>query len=379
MIHRLGEFASLKYFRLILGALIAGVSLYLALRNVSYQEVSGALAGTDLAAVWIALASVAVNNLGKAIRWKVLFGAQGQGVGLKRSIMVILASQALNSVYPARVGDLSRAYAVSDIGPGWVYTFGTIVLEKLFDMLAYILLFCVLFLLIPLPDWVSQSVLLFVIVTLFGLGIILLVIYRSEQIYQWLQRLIRWFPEQFEYRLQSWLQSALASLRVLRNRKDLTKIVFWSALIWGTAVLTNHLVLVALHISLPVTASILVLVVLQVGLSLPSAPGRIGVFEYLSILALSVFGINRASALSYGILLHMITWLPQTLLGLLFVGTLGMVSGSRLPDRAEITAAADDPIGRSKEEHRATAGEIEGLLDKGFEELRRLALRRHSR
>lgn len=38
----------------------------------------------------------------------------------------------------------------------------------------------------------------------------------------------------------------------------------------------------------------------------------------------------------------------------------------------------DDPIGRSKEEYRATADEVDRLLTEGFDELRRLAGKRHS-
>ena len=38
---------------------------------------------------------------------------------------------------------------------------------------------------------------------------------------------------------------------------------------------------------------LLVLVVLQVGITLPSVPGRIGVFEYLCILSLAVFGVAQ--------------------------------------------------------------------------------------
>jgi uncharacterized membrane protein YbhN (UPF0104 family) len=52
------------------------------------------------------------------------------------------------------------------------------------------------------------------------------------------------------------------------------------------------------------------------GLSLPSLPGKIGIFEYASILALSVFGLDRSTGLSYGILLHIVAYLPVVVLGL---------------------------------------------------------------
>jgi uncharacterized protein (TIRG00374 family) len=111
------------------------------------------------------------------------------------------------------------------------------------------------------------------------------------------------------------LHAGISSLKILKSRLDMIKIVFWSVVIWATAVFTNHLALLALQIQLPIAASILILIVLQVSVSLPSIPGRIGIFEYLCILALSVFGIEHALSLSYGILLHIIALVPQTLLG----------------------------------------------------------------
>jgi hypothetical protein len=268
--------------------------------------------------------SVAVNNVGKAIRWKVLMGPESGNVSFTRSFMIILAAQALNTIYPARVGDLSRIYVVGGMGLGRAFVLGTVVLEKLFDMLSYAFLFLILFLLIPLPGWVNQSVFSFIVVTFAGLSLVLLLVYRLDWFSRLLHKLAGWLPDRLQSNFQSWIRSGLSSLEVFQRRQDIAKIAFWSLIIWGTAVLTNHLTLLALEIDLPLTAPILVLILLQISLSLPAAPGRIGIFEYLCILALAVFGISQARALGYGILLHIIALLPQTLLGLLFVGILGM-------------------------------------------------------
>jgi hypothetical protein len=58
-------------------------------------------------------------------------------------------------------------------------------------------------------------------------------------------------------------------------------------------------------------------------MSLPSVPGRIGIFEYLCVLALGVFNIPESTAFSYGILLHVVALLPQTVIGLVFLGIMG--------------------------------------------------------
>jgi hypothetical protein len=85
-------------------------------------------------------------------------------------------------------------------------------------------------------------------------------------------------------------------------------------LIWGTAIWTNVLTFRALDLRLPWTAAGLLLAVLQAGISVPSVPGRIGVFQYLCILTLGLFGVSEAAGLSYGILLQAIVFLPTTLL-----------------------------------------------------------------
>jgi uncharacterized protein (TIRG00374 family) len=313
-----------RYLRLILGILIAGVSLILAVRNVNVQEVAAVFSRADLSLVGWALASVAGTNLAKAARWKALMGPESQRLSLTRALMIILAGQALNTLYPARVGDLGRAWVAGETGEARAFALGTVVLEKLFDMLAYIFLFVILFLWIPLPDWVNQSVFSFSLVTLVGLGLVVLMAYRIETFTRWLDQISGRLPEQLRSRLQTWTRSAGSSLVVLRDRRSLLVIVGWSLIVWGSAVLTNHLTLKALKVQLPVTAPILILIILQIGMTLPSVPGRIGIFEYLCILSLAVFNVPQAQGLSYGILLHAVALVPQTVIGLVLAGVLGM-------------------------------------------------------
>lgn len=324
MITSLGPIFSSRYTRLFLGMLIAGISLYLALRRVSFEEVKGAFLHADLFLVSGALASVAVNNLAKAARWKTLLEQESRKVSLAWSLMVILASQALNTLYPARVGDLSRVYVGGESAPGRAFVLGTVVLEKLFDMLSYVVLFLILFLLIPLPSWVNRSVISFVAIAFAGIGLVLFLVYRLEWFTQLIDRHAHRLPDGIQARLRTWLHSGLNSLNIFYNRRALLLVAFWSLLVWATAVFTNQLTLLAVDIRLPMTAPILILVVLQISMSLPAVPGRIGIFEYLCILSLAVFGIPQAPALSYGILLHIVALLPQTLIGLLCVGALGM-------------------------------------------------------
>ena len=79
-------------------------------------------------------------------------------------------------------------------------------------------------------------------------------------------------------------------------------------MIFGLSVAINLLVGLALGLNLPVAASVLVFVAVTLGAPLPSLPLRLGVFEALCWLALSNYQIPLDTAVSYGILLHVVAF-----------------------------------------------------------------------
>jgi hypothetical protein len=60
---------------------------------------------------------------------------------------------------------------------------------------------------------------------------------------------------------------------------------------------------------------LLLLVVLQVGTVPPSLPGRLGVFNYLTVLTLGIYGVERGPAAAYSLGLYIVAYLPKVLIG----------------------------------------------------------------
>jgi uncharacterized protein (TIRG00374 family) len=326
-----GRLWSSKILRYGLGALLSLLALYLALRDVDFGEVVSAIRAADYRLVGLALASVALNQLGRAFRWRVLLGASRSaarqaGISLFDLLVALLSAQLLNTVYPARVGDLSRAYVIGGKGPGRVFTLGTVLLEKLLDTLAYGGLFLVLLFALPLPAWVGSSVSTFVVATALVTLAVVILAYRPEWLLALTGRVFARFPGRFGQLVQAYLKDGIGSLSTLRSPSGLARSLFWTAVIWATAVLNNYLILLAFQLRLPWMAPFFVLMVLQVGISLPSTPGSIGIFEYGCILALSLFSVARADALSYGFVLHAVVFLPVVILGFLAFLYLGLNS-----------------------------------------------------
>jgi uncharacterized membrane protein YbhN (UPF0104 family) len=112
-------------------------------------------------------------------------------------------------------------------------------------------------------------------------------------------------------------------------------------LIWVITLVLYRVLLWSLDIQVPLMATVSLLVFLQVGVRLPSPPGSIGVFHYLTVVALSFFGITKSVALGYGLLLHLVTFLPPSLLGLVYLWRQGYSLGG-LRAAAESSAVEID-------------------------------------
>jgi hypothetical protein len=223
----------------------------------------------------------------------------------------------LNAVVPIRLGEVQRIYVIGGPGSTHGFVLGTIVAEKFLDMLAYAVLIGILLLWIPLPKWLGESATAIVGITLIQAALLFVLMLKRDTFLGLFEKLSQHFSARIREFLLKNVHSGFASLDVFRQPASALKLSLITALIWSAAVLTNYWVLVALNIQAPLAASLLVLIAVQAGISLPSLPGKIGVFELTCILALEIFGVSRTIALSYGILLHAVVFIPILVPGLI--------------------------------------------------------------
>jgi uncharacterized membrane protein YbhN (UPF0104 family) len=71
----------------------------------------------------------------------------------------------------------------------------------------------------------------------------------------------------------------------------------------------------ALHVDEGFEAALLVVIAVNLAMVLPSAPAGLGVFHAATVLTLSAFGVDRAEALSYAVVVHALNFLPLIVVG----------------------------------------------------------------
>jgi uncharacterized membrane protein YbhN (UPF0104 family) len=84
-----------------------------------------------------------------------------------------------------------------------------------------------------------------------------------------------------------------------------------SVSIASASILTNFIVMHALHLSVPFSAAALLWVILQCGNTLLPAPGGIGTSQLLTITTLNLWAVPDASGLACSVLIYLISRVPK--------------------------------------------------------------------
>ncbi len=302
--------------RVVLGTALSLLFLWLAFRGTPLVQILDAFTQADYRYVALALSLVLLSPLVRAVRWKLLYHPDHAGLRISRLAVILLIGQMLNIVAPARAGEIARIYFMGRTeNRSRALTLGTIAIEKWLDILMVLILLLFMPAVVALPAWFqdSRAGLGAFAGAFFGAALVLS--YGQSQLMGLVDRLAGFMPPEWQERTRRGVSLALSSLDVLRSPRVGLQLQVWSFFIWALSILVNYLTFKALGIPLSLTAALFLLAVLQVGVAVPSAPGKLGVFHYLCILALGFFGVDRGTALGYSFLLYTIVFLPPVILG----------------------------------------------------------------
>jgi len=317
--------------RLWLGLAISMAALYLAVRDVRWSEAAATLTQANLALVLLALGSVLLNTWAKAVRWRLLFYPLHSQVSMANSLSALLIGQLANNLLPARLGDLGRAYLIAESSQvGKAFALAVTVVEKAMDSVMLLFFVALLAPWMPMPAWLRHSSLILSM----GLALLLLaLIVLASQRERLLRAMERWTEGRSLLGMVQVLRrlaEASGNLRALQDFRLQAELWGWSIVIWVLGTATNAIIFGALQLRTSALAAPLLLVVLMTGAVLPTSPLKLGVFHYLCVLTLSLFGVERDVALSYGVLLHLVVHLPIVIGGVLGLWLRGTGLGAGL-------------------------------------------------
>ena len=336
------------------GLVISVVLLALIIRKA--QDLGAArqaLAAADYR--WVAFAALLylATFLPRGLRWARLLAGVRRLPLLHLSEVLIIGFMA-NNVLPFRLGEFVRAYVLGrKERVSATAAFATIVMERVCDGLTLVLLLTAISLFYPFPVWVKRLGIVTAALVLGATAFMLLLAYRRDLAHALVGSVTRRLPHGLADKAARLLDAFDSGLHLLRSPLDALAVVVLSLLIWGMefAVYTRVLAAFAgsiqgdLDHQVALHDVLLLLIVVNFGIMIPSGPAYIGTFQAAAIAVLAgIAGLSEPVAFSISWVLWATMVLPVILLGFLFLAmeqlNLGAMLGARAATGADEAQAA---------------------------------------
>ncbi|MGB5218522.1 MAG: lysylphosphatidylglycerol synthase transmembrane domain-containing protein [Smithella sp.] len=305
--------------KVIFGILISIVLVYLSVRGINFDDVWSDLKKIQLTYVILFLLLVILMQYLRSYRWGVILQPMEKIDQLSLFSVTSVGFLAIAAI-PARIGELARPYLISKRSSIKMSSaLGTIIVERILDSFTVLSIAVIVLLNADLPSWMIQSSIIFFLIALALFCFVLFLILRRETAMKFINIILDKLPGKFANKIDELLHHFINGLQIVTNVHLLLYLFFLSAIIWLLDVLTIYVLLLSFGFSLPVMASFVVMIVLIVGIAIPTAPGFIGNWHFACILALSFYGLTKPDALSFAVVYHFLSMVVLVVFGIAFL------------------------------------------------------------
>jgi uncharacterized protein (TIRG00374 family) len=239
-----------------------------------------------------------------------------------------------NNIYPARMGEVLRAYVIKQKeGVAISASLAIVLIERIFDAVVMML-----FIFVNLPELAKigsiesgiggtiQQVAVIGTVIFFGALVAFLLAAMFPSV---TARVVAWstahlIPARFRPKVEGIAGKFLEGLACLRSPRDALMILVTSIVIWLFETGKYWFLMHGFAFSVSFFALMLMNGIANLITSIPSGPGYIGTFEAAGVAALQAYNVGKEVATAYTVVLHAALWLPITVLGAYYMLRMGL-------------------------------------------------------
>jgi len=300
----------------LLGIAVSVVFLLLAFRGLQPDAFLTSLGDVHVGLLLVGALSYFIAVMIIAWRWQFLLNSVGR-VSLLPLTQIVAIGYMGNNVYPLRAGEALRIYLLRrnhHLPIGGTAT--TVVVERVFDgivMLSFILLALLRLDVqsdaVQLVASVGTPIFLVAVLLFFALANFPAVL---EAL---VKRVAARLPDRLAEIVLQMSGDALQGLSGLRSPAQLAGALLTSYATWAVEALVYWIVMFAFGLNLPYAAALLVVGTVNLAGLLPASPGQVGVYEFFASAVLIGLTVPDDTALAYAIVVHLVIWLPVTLVG----------------------------------------------------------------
>jgi uncharacterized protein (TIRG00374 family) len=307
------------------GLALSGGVIWWTFRNVDWNSSWELIVAADR---WWMLLAVILATLPFPLRlprWRLLLRQEdGTAVSWQAMWHATAIGFAANNVLPFRAGEVLRPAAVARLGQvSFATALSSIAVERVLDALMAVGLLSLALTLAGIDPSltlteggrpIAESAAMIGALGLLALAAAVLAAWQRAATLRLARRVLP--QNRVGNALYHFGERVLIGLSALGNLKTALPVVGWSALVWLTNAAAFHAAFVAFDFPIPFTGALILQGALMIGIAAPQMPGYFGVFELTIAGTLTaLYGIPLEAGFAYGLMYHVTTFVPITVLG----------------------------------------------------------------
>jgi glycosyltransferase 2 family protein len=311
--------------RAVAGVAVSLVALWLVLRSVDLQEAAQVLRTADWRWIAVVVAFLCVDLAIRTLRWQRLLAPIAH-VAYPHTLGYLLVGYLANNILPARIGELVRSHYAGDReGISRSTTLGTIVVERVVDLVTVVAIASVAILVLSVRGIVASAVLAGAAVAgLLAVGLAVgIAAHRlpgAERIALWAAR----YP-----RVREAVARLRDGLKVAGRPRTLVEALLLSAVAWGATILAFAASGQAIDVQLTIGQAALIASGVALASAVPAGPASLGTFELAAVTLGGAVGLDSAESFAIGLIAHVSILVITSAGGLIGLAWLEWPRGSR--------------------------------------------------
>jgi uncharacterized protein (TIRG00374 family) len=328
--------------RIVAGFGLSFVVVAFLLWEIDLGRVVTVLGRSRLQYLPLILVPFAVDLSLRTVRWRVLL-ARPPRPGYRGTFTYLVIGYLANNILPARLGELVRAHLLGTReGVGRSRALGSIAMERVLDVVAAAALGAIACSISGIHGAIVVTLTLIAVVAAVVVAVVALL--PHDPVRRLLDRILAKAP--------AGLPSRIADIAGRFAHALLDAATPWRALAalalsFAAWLATSGLFAVtaaSVGVSLAPAGLVAVAVSANLGAALPSAPAGIGPFEFGVVVIATALGVDAPTAFAFGILSHVCTVVPVSILGGIELGRVQWGLGAlRAAGRGEGTPGETEP------------------------------------
>jgi len=297
------------------GFIVSLVFLYFSFRGIEFQKLFSTLRGADIRFAFVPLVCIFLCVTLCAYRWSKVVGC---GVRFRDTFMSVLIGLFINNVLPGRIGEIARGYALSrKTGISFTYSVTTVFVDRFFDLVGCLIITFVFLPKQSLPQSVSRGIAM--LVGLLIVCILLLIILSRKKMADAIAARVSRIKKPAISRLARRVLEIQENLERISSPLNLIYFISIAVVTWLSMSTALYFTMLTLGVRINFVYVPFVCALLNMGLVIPSSPGYIGVYQWLLVNLLSIFGVPNYEALAVSLLFHATWYIPYNIFGGIFL------------------------------------------------------------